>query len=35
MIFGSDLDLQKLVGWRGAAFYAIVIAENNDPLSKN
>jgi hypothetical protein len=35
MIFGSDLDLQKLVGLRGAAFYAIVIGENSDPLSKN
>jgi len=35
MIFGSDLDLRKLVGWRGAAFHAIVIAENSNPLSKN
>ena len=35
MIFGSDLDLQKLVGWPGAAFHAIVIAENSNPLSKN
>ena len=34
MIFGSDLDLQKLVRWRGAVFHAMVIAENSNPLSK-
>jgi porin len=35
MIFGSDLDLQTLVSWRGASFHGLVIAENSNPLSKN
>jgi porin len=35
MTFGSDLDLHKLVAWRGGTFHAIVIAENSNPLSEN
>jgi porin len=35
MVFGSDLNLQQLISWRGAVLHAIVIAENSNPLSKN
>jgi porin len=34
LTFGADLDLQRLTGWSGGAFHAVVLAENSSGLSK-
>jgi porin len=35
LTFGADVDLKKLVGWEGAFFHAIVIAEHSSGVSQN
>ena len=35
LTFGTGIDLGQLIGWRGAALHAIVIAVSSNPLSEN
>ncbi len=35
LTFGTGIDLERLIGWRGAALHAIVIALSSNPLSEN
>jgi porin len=35
LTFGTGIDLQRLIGWRGGALHAIVIALSSNPLSEN
>jgi hypothetical protein len=35
LTFGTGIDLQRLIGWRGGALHAIVIALSSNALSEN
>lgn len=35
LTFGTGIDLQRLIGWKGGALHAIVIALSSNPLSEN
>lgn len=35
LTFGTGIDLQRLIGWRGGALHTIVLALSSNPLSEN
>lgn len=35
LTFGTGIDLERLMGWKGGALHAIVIAVNSNPLTEN